>query len=212
MYQWITKYQWITILCLLLFFIVISIKNKECFSVGGQGNGGNESNINISSNLYLDSSMCCDNNLKCDDNSDCSNDNCFYDPNKIKIEDNKIVYNCSGNCKNGNKTRGQLCISDTKDTIDNIMDHANNVESEEKFLDFVKTNLSNSDTILCSKGNVCNKLPTNLQDWETEYDKINHSDDKVKSICSNYQKLSNPSEGNPITIENCYELNIGTCK
>ena len=199
-------FKWITILCLLLFFIVISIKNKECFSVGGQGNG----DINISSNLFLNpSSMCCDDNLKCDENSNCDDNNCFYDPNKIKINGDDLVYNCSGNCKYGKKKEGDLCISDTKDTIDNIMDHANNVESEEKFLDFVKTNLSNSDTILCSKGNVCNPLPTYLQDWKTEYEI--HSDDKVKSICSNYQILSNPSEGNPITIENCNELNIGTC-
>lgn len=204
MYQWITKYQWITILLILLFFIVISIKNKECFSVGGQDNG----DINISSNLYLDSSMCCDNNLKCDDNSDCSNDNCFYDPNKIKIEDNKIVYNCSGNCKNGNKTEEQLCISDTKNTIEKIMNHANTPELKNKYLNFIKTELSNKDDILCSNGNVCIPLPKKFSDWKKEYNKLNHNNDKVKTISTEYQKLSNQ-----INLQTCaIELNIGTCQ
>lgn len=199
-------YRWIIILCLLIFFILISIKNKECFSVGGDGESNN---INISSDLYLDSSMCCDNNLKCNDSSLCGDDNnCFYDPNKIKIEDNNIVYNCSGNCKNGNKTTGQLCISDTKDTIDNIMDHANTPVLKNTFLDFIKTELSNKDDILCSKENVCTPLLKNFQNWETEYNIEIHIDDNVKSICSNYQKLSDQN-----SLQSCaIDLNIGTCQ
>lgn len=197
-------YQWIIILFTILFFIFISVQNRECFSVGID-----VGDISISDKLVLDTNMCCDDNLKCDQNSDCIDANCFLDPTKINIDPTTkdVKYDCSGNCKNGNKTTGQLCISDTQNTIDNIMSHGNT------FLDFVKTNLSDSNTILCSEGDVCNPLPLNYDNWKNEYNDQKHNDDKVKSICSNYLNLSNPQAGNQITLQTCaIDLNIGTCK
>ena len=52
-------YQWITILCILLFFLFVSINKKECFSVGGQGN---KNDISIIGKCNLDA----ENNISCE--------------------------------------------------------------------------------------------------------------------------------------------------
>lgn len=185
-------YKWITILCILLFFLFVSINKKECFSVGF------ESDINISSNLLLDSSMCCD-----DENTCSGSGSCFYDPNKIKIDGANLVFNCSGNIKYGEQNTGQLCISDTKSAIKNIFDH--NADN----FDFIKN--FNSDNILCSEENTCNKLPENYKEWIKVYESIDN-DDKVKKICKNYQELKD-GDGNNIKQQDCsLGLIIGKCE
>ena len=196
-YHWITKYQWITILCILLFFLFVSINKKECFSVGF------ESDISISSNLFLDSSMCCDDKDTCSGSDNCRNSSCFYDPNKIKIDGANLVYNCSGNCKYGKQNTGQLCISDTKSAIENIFyQNVNN-------FDFIKN--FNSDNILCSQGNTCNRLPLMKNEWEKVYNTID-SNDNVKKICTDYQKLKDGNDNN-IKQQNCStDLIIGKCE
>jgi len=185
-------YQWITILCILLFFLFVSINKKECFSVGF------ESDISISSNLFLDSSMCCD-----DKNTCSGSGSCFYDPNKIKIDGGNLVFNCSGNIKYGNQNTGQLCISDTKSAIENIFNH--NVNN----FDFIKN--FNSDNILCSQGNTCNPLPENYNKWKEVYNTI-VDNDNVKKICVDYQELKD-GHGNNINQKYCsIDLIIGKCE
>jgi len=103
-YHWITKYQWITILCILLFFLFFSINKKECFSVGF------ESDISISSNLFLDSSICkVEDGGDCKVDSDCKSNFCFYSFNSASGE-------LKGKCENNdadNKPNGEnndICL------------------------------------------------------------------------------------------------------
>jgi hypothetical protein len=209
-------YQWITILCILLFFLFVSINKKECFSVGGQGNRqGNENDISISSNLFLDSSMCCDDKDTCSSSDNCINSNCFYDPNKIKIDGNNIVYNCSGNCKYGKQNTGQLCISDTKNTIESVMLNANTPDKKISYLNFIKEYFDNNnkDNILCSKSTNCSNTVSDdfiVPQWLTNYKTAINSDynSVVKKICDEYINLLGVGHNE----EDCAELNIGTCE
>lgn len=209
MYQWITKYQWITILCILLFFLFVSINKKECFSVGF------ESDISISSNLLLDSSICCDDTNKCSGSDDCSSTSCFYDPNKIKIDGhNLVVYNCSGNCKYGKQNTGQLCISDTKSAIESVMLNANTLKLKKSYLNFVKEYFNNKDKILCSSTTNCSNTLSDsfrIPKWENNYkDAIkSDSDSVVEQICNKYIELGAIFG---FTLEDCAKLNIGTCE
>lgn len=114
MYNWITKYQWIIILCILLFFLFVSINKKECFSVGF------ESDISISSNLFLDSSICkVDNGEDCNVDSDCKSEFCFYSFNDSLVKEDYIRDGVKGKCVNidGNKPNNtdKLCISRNTD-------------------------------------------------------------------------------------------------
>lgn len=209
MYQWITKYQWIIILCLLLFFIFFSINKKECFSVGF------ESDISISSNLFLDSSMCCDDINTCSGSDNCTNSSCFYDPNKIKIDGNNTVYNCSGNCKYGKQNTGKLCISDTKSAIETAMLNANTPELKQPYLNYVKEyfNNNNKDKILCSSTTNCSNTLSEsitIPNWIKKYNSAIKTDSEsvVKQICDEYIKL----RGVGFDEEDCAELNIGTCE
>lgn len=97
-------YQWITILCILLFFLFVSINKKECFSVGF------ESDISISSNLLLDSRICkVDDGGDCKVDSNCKSNFCFYSFNSASGE-------LKGKCENNdadNKPNGEnndICL------------------------------------------------------------------------------------------------------
>ena len=186
-------FVWILILCLLLFFIFFSINKKEYFSVGGVDN------INISSQLILDSNTC----IECDETNKCYDGyHCFYDPSKIKKPTihETIVYNCSGNIVNGSKTKGELCIYNTKDVIEKI------VTKERAHFSFIE-NLK-SDDILCNEGYVCNSTFKNEKDWVEMYNSEKHKDDSLKKICEKYKELDDN-----YTIHNCHsELNIGICE
>jgi hypothetical protein len=83
-------YRWISILCLLIFFIVISVKNKECFNVGGD-------NINISSNLYLTNDDACKNPVDCVGH---------WEPNICQADCNDQTYNITTKASGG----GEKCL------------------------------------------------------------------------------------------------------
>ena len=198
MYQWITKYQWITILCLLLFFIFISVKNKECFSVGGQGNGDN---INISSNLYLtdvckkkDGEIC-----KIDDN--CNSGFCFY---RFNDTLEKTDYYVNGSCINidididkPNASNNQLCIPRNidmdifgplyiKSIYQNALFQTDASVSPEK-----KTNIKNllnskfkdyNNDFFCKEGSTCSdKTIPNMRNVDTDSD--------LYKVCNNLKEI-----------------------
>jgi len=91
-------------LCILLFFLFVSINKKECFSVGF------ESDISISSNLLLDSRICkVDDGGDCKVDSNCKSNFCFYSFNSASGE-------LKGKCENNdadNKPNGEnndICL------------------------------------------------------------------------------------------------------
>ena len=111
-------YQWITILCILLFFLFVSINKKECFSVGF------ESDISISSNLFL-KDVCnkVDDGEDCKVDSDCKSNFCFYSFNDSLVKEDYDINGVKGKCVNidgdnkPNNTTNNLCILRNTDLI-----------------------------------------------------------------------------------------------
>jgi hypothetical protein len=195
MYQWITNYQWIIILCLLLFFIFFSINKKECFSVGGQGNGND---ISISSNLFL-KDVChkSDDGEKCNIDSDCQSNICFY-----KYDGTKNI-NVSGVCKSGNATLNSLCVHDTKRFL------TNNPNDDSVI---IKNFNDYNPDYFCDIKNTCIDLSDNKQYIETYndlYDLYTIDTSNLKKICESFSILNLPIPSNINCIAN---LQYGYCK
>ena len=173
MYQWITKYQWITILCILLFFLFVSINNKECFSVGF------ESDISISSNLLL-KDVChkptLDNGSSCISNASCQSNFCFPINNE---------YNVSATCQTkseGEKTTIGIDYTTIVDSINNYLDglEAYNLSEEEKQnnINFFKDNFSEYNSSFVCKNESTNDVTEIINKYNTIIDS-----DNVKLLC-----------------------------
>jgi len=189
MYQWITKYQWITILLILLFFIFISVKNKECFSVGEQGNGDN---INISSNLYL-TDVCkskVDETCKIDDN--CNSGFCFYRFNDTLEKTDYHTNGVNGSCINidddkPNASNNQLCIP-------------RNIDMDQYGPLYIKSIYRNAlfqtdDSVSPeNKTNIKNLLNSNFKDYNNKF------------FCNEGSTCSDKTIPNMINVDNTSDL------
>jgi hypothetical protein len=218
MYQWITKYQWITILCLLLFFIFISVKNKECFSVGGQGNGGqgNGDNINISSNLYL-TDVCNQlpklvNGSSCVSNTSCQSGFCY--PLNASYAEPTCQTKSDGTVENT-----ELCIDYDNDLIDSINNYLNNQnfdndnnKNKNENIDFLKEYFSKYNSSF-----ICTNTPKSIDDINSL--KMLYDESKDKDIYKMCEKFNNilPKQLQQVFKDNkhipCYQfLNMSYCE
>ena len=182
-------YQWITILCILLFFLFVSINKKECFSVGF------ESDISISSNLFL-KDVCHKspklvNGSSCVSNASCLSDFCY--------PLDAIYSNSTCQTKSdGEKTTIGIDYTTIVDNINNYLDglEAYNLSEEEKQnnIKFFKDNFSKYNSSFVCKNGSTNDVTKIINKYNT----INDSDN-VKLLCDSLYDIL------PKDLKNVYD-------
>ena len=182
-YHWITKYQWITILCILLFFLFVSINKKECFSVGF------ESDISISSNLFL-KDVCnkLDNGLPCISNASCLSDFCY--PTDISASKSYTIDPISGfTCQDkstGTREDYGINYNLLPNRIYNAFDN-----SYIKNTGILKTELQKYKNNLACKNNYNNNIDLNMEN-NTMKKFVTEENNDIKNLCDAF--YSNTSD------------------
>lgn len=185
MYNWITKYQWIIILCILLYFLFVSINKKECFSVGGQGN---KNDISISKNLFL-KDVCHKspklvNGSPCVSNASCQSNFCY--PLNTTYTKSTCQTKSDGTVENA-----ELCIN-----YDNLIENINSYLSDHDFdndinteenMNFLKKYFSEyNSSFICKntpKSNVDN------DDLKIVYNDDDSKDTDIYRMCEEFNNI-----------------------